>query len=127
VLLDCKALTSMRDILKKNIERGLLPNYQEGAVELDKQFCTIGGIGLYEAIDLFGLIDEDEFGYKSYSDEAVEFATQILDTINEVKDNFECDFSLNCEMVPAENCAGVICTADNLLYEQDKYYIYSNQ
>lgn len=27
----------------------------------------------------------------------------------------------------AENCAGVICTADNLLYEQNKYFIYSNQ
>lgn len=27
----------------------------------------------------------------------------------------------------AENCAGVICQADNLLYEQDKYFIYSNQ
>ena len=127
VLLDCKALYSMRHILKRNIEKGLLPNYQEGAVELDKQFCTIGGIGIYEVMDLFGLIDTDEFGCKSYSDEAVEFATNILDTINDVKDNFKCDFSLNVEMIPAENCAGVICQADNLLYEQNKYFIYSNQ
>ena len=44
VLLDCKALTSMRHIIKRNIEKGLLPNYQDGAVELDKQFCTIGGM-----------------------------------------------------------------------------------
>lgn len=127
VLLDCKALFSMRHILKRNIEKGLLPNYQDGALELDKQFCTIGGIGIYEVMDMFGLIKTDELGYKSYSDEAVEFATQILDTINEVKDNFECDFSFNVEMIPAENCAGVICQADNLLFEQDKYYIYSNQ
>ena len=42
VLLDCKALYSMRHIIKRNIEKGLLPNYQEGAVELEKQFCTIG-------------------------------------------------------------------------------------
>ena len=127
VLLDCKALTSMRHIIKRNIEKGLLPNYQDGAVELDKQFCTIGGIGMYEVMDLFGLINTDEFGCKSYSDEAVEFATQILDTMNEVKDSFECDFSFNIEMIPAENCAGVICQADNLLYEQNKYFIYSNQ
>lgn len=127
VLLDCKALESMRHILKRNIEKGLLPNYQDGAVELDKQFCTIGGIGLYEVMDIFGLINTDEFGYKSYSDEAVEFATQILNTMNEVKDNFDCDFSFNIEMIPAENCAGVICQADNLIYEQDKYFIYSNQ
>lgn len=127
VLLDCKALYSMRHIIKRNIEKGLLPNYQDGAVELDKQFCTIGGIGMYEVMDLFGLIDTDAVGNKSYSDEAVEFATQILNTINKVKDNFDCDFSFNVEMIPAENCAGVICQADNLLYEQDRYFIYSNQ
>ena len=125
--LDCKALYSMRHILKRNIEKGLLPNYQDGAIEFDKQFCTIGGIGVYEVMDLFGLINTDEFGNKYYSDEAVEFTTQILDTMNEVKDNFECDFTFNIEMIPAENCAGVICQADNLLYEQNKYFIYSNQ
>ncbi len=127
VLLDCKALTSMRHIIQRNIEKGLLPNYQDGAVELDKQFCTIGGIGMYEVMDLFGLIDTDELGCKSYSDEAVVFTTQILDAMNEVKDGFECDFSFNIEMIPAENCAGVICQADNLLFEQNKYFIYSNQ
>ena len=127
VLLDCKALASMRHIIKRNIEKGLLPNYRDGAVELDKQFCTIGGIGIYEVMDLFGLIKTDEFGCKSYSDEAVEFTTQILDIMNDVKDNFDCDFSFNIEMIPAENCAGVICQADNLLFEQNKYFIYSNQ
>ena len=127
VLLDCKALTAMRRVLERNIEKGLLPNYQDGAVELDKQFCTIGGIGMYEVMDMFGYINTDDFGNKSYSDEGVEFATEILTTMNEVKDSFECDFTFNIEMIPAENCAGVICTADNLLYEQDKYFIYSNQ
>lgn len=127
VLLDCKALTSMRHILERNIEKGLLPNYQEGAVELDKQYCTIGILGMYEVIDSFGLVETDEFGNKSYTDEGLEFASEILDTINQVKDEFECDFSFNVESIPRENCAGVICTADNLLFEQDKYFIYSNQ
>lgn len=127
VLLDCKALASMRHIIKRNIEKGLLPNYQDGAVELDKQFCTIGGIGMYEVMDLFGFIDTDELGCKSYSDKAVAFASEILDVMNEVKDTFDCDFSFNIEMIPAENCAGVICQADNLLFEQNKYFIYSNQ
>ena len=131
ITLDCKALYCMRHILQRNIEKGLLPNYQDGAVEFDKQFCTIGGIGMYEVMDMFGLINTDELGNKSYSDEAVEFATSILETINDVKDSFvvenKCDFKYNVEMIPAENCAGVICTADNLLYENDKYFIYSNQ
>lgn len=127
VLLDCKALTSMRHILKRNIEKGLLPNYQDGAVELEKQFCTIGILGLYEVIDSFDMINTDEMGYKTYTDNGIEFASEILDTINEVKNNFECDFRFNIEAIPAENCAGVICQADNLLYEQNKYFIYSNQ
>lgn len=133
--LDCKVLLSMRHILKRNIEKGLLPNYQDGAVELDKQYCTIGGIGMYEVMDLFGLINTDWAGNKYYSDLGVEFTKEILDTINEVKDGFfdkynipkEERFSFNVEMIPAENCAGVICNADNLLYEQNKYFIYSNQ
>ena len=127
VLLDCKALYSMRHILKRNIEKGLLPNYRDGAVELDKQFCTIGGIGIFEVMDMFGLITEDELGYKYYSEEAVEFATRILDTINDIKDNFKCDFTFNLEMIPAENCAGAMCTANNLLFEDDRYFILSNQ
>ena len=127
VLLDCKALYSMRHIIKRNIEKGLLPNYQDGAVELCKQFCTIGAIGIFEVMDMFGLINRDEFGCTYYSDDAVEFTKEILDAINDVKDNFPCDFTFNLEMIPAENCAGVMCKADNLIYEQDKYYIYSNQ
>lgn len=59
---------------------------------------------MYEVMDLFGLINTDEFGCKSYSDEAIEFTTKILDTINEVKDNFECDFTFNVEMIPKKIC-----------------------
>lgn len=72
--LDCQALYAMRHILKRNIEKGLLPNYQEGAVELDKQYCTIGILGMYEVMCEFGLINTDELGYKSYSKEGLEFA-----------------------------------------------------
>ena len=127
VELDCKALYSMRGYIKDNIDMGLLPNYKQGAVELEKQFCTIGILGLYEVIDMFGLVDTDKFGNKSYTDEGLRFASDILDTINEVKDSFQCDYSMNVESIPGENCAGTICQADNLIYEQDKYFIYSNQ
>lgn len=127
-LLDCKALSSMRYILKRNIEKGLLPNYQEGAVELDKQYCTIGILGMYEVLDSFGLINTDELGYKSYSDEAIEFACSIFEVLDEVKDTFECDFTFNVEAIPGENCAGVLATADKLLWDNAKdYFIYSNQ
>ncbi len=127
VLLNCKALYSMRYILKRNIEKGLLPNYCDGGLELSKQYCTIGILGLYEVVDLFGLINTDEFGNKSYSEEAINFACDIFSTINEIKDNFTNEFTFNIESIPAENCAGVLATADGILYEQDKYFIYSNQ
>ena len=127
VTLDCQALYAMRYILKRNIEKGLLPNYQEGAVELEKQYCTIGILGMYEVIDSFGFINTDELGYKSYKDEGISFAEEIFSVINDVKDNFDCDFTFNIESIPGENCAGVICKADNLLFGEDKYFIYSNQ
>ena len=136
VELDCKALFSMRHILKRNIEKGLLPNYQDGALELAKQYCTIGILGLYEVIDTFGLVNTDEFGEKSYSEEGLEFACEILDLINEVKDTFfdrnevpqEERFSFNIESIPGENCAGILADADSLLYDKaNKYFILSNQ
>lgn len=127
VTLDCKALYSMRHIIQRNIEKGLLPNYQDGALELPKQYMTIGILGLYEVMDMFGLINTDELGNKSYSDDAIKFATEIFEVINNIKDNFTTEFTFNVESIPGENCAGTICEADNLLYEQDKYYIYSNQ
>ena len=125
--LNCKALSSMRRVLEKNIKKGLLPNYREGAVDLSRQFMTIGIIGLYNVIDMFGLINTDEFGNKSYSEEGLQFAEEIMNLINEVKDNFECDFTFNVEQIPGENCAGVICNADRLIYEDDRYFIYANQ
>jgi len=127
VILDCKALYSMRHILKRNIEKGLLPNYCEGGLELSKQYCTIGILGLYEVMDLFGFIETNELGFKHYSEKAIEFAKEIFNVINTTKDNFTDEFTFNVESIPAENCAGTLCTADNLLYEQNKYFIYSNQ
>ena len=64
-------------------------------------------IGMYEVMDLFGYIDTDEVGCKSYSENAVRFATQILDVMNEVKDNFECDFTFNIEMIPKRYCGDI--------------------
>ena len=50
-LLCCKTLETVRHIIQRNVEKGLLPNYQEGAVEMNKQYCTIGILGLYEVIE----------------------------------------------------------------------------
>lgn len=127
VILDCKALYSMRHILKRNIEKGLLPNYCKGGLELSKQFCTIGIAGFMNAVEIMGFINTDEFGYKSYSDEGIWFANELFSIINGVKDDFDCDFTFNVEQVPSENSAGVLARADKLLFDEADYDIYANQ
>ena len=123
----CKTLNVVRHIIARNIEKGLLPNYQDGAVEMDKQYCTIGILGLFEVIEAFGLTKTDEFGYTYYTDEGIEFASKIFDVLNDVKDNFTNDYSFNIESVPAERAAVILCQKDNLLYGLNEKFIYSNQ
>jgi ribonucleoside-triphosphate reductase len=123
----CKTLDIIRSIIQRNIEKGLLPNYQDGAMEMSKQYCTVGILGLYEVIEAFGYVNTDEFGYKSYSEKGIELASKIFETINEIKDNFTNSYSLNCESVPAERAAIVLCQKDNLLFDKHDKFIYSNQ
>lgn len=126
-LLCCKALDTVRHIMKRNIEKGLLPNYQDGAVEMDKQYCTMGILGLYEVIEAFGYTRVDELGYTYYTDEGLDFACKIFDVLNEVKDTFTDEFSFNIESVPAERAAVILCQKDNALFDLDDKFIYSNQ
>lgn len=126
----CKTLDIIRHIIKRNVEKGLLPNYQDGGIEMEKQYNTVGILGLYETIEYFGFIKEDEFGNKSYTEEGIEFASKIFKTLNDVKDNFTNEYSLNIESVPAERAAVILCAKDNELYNKNKEeskFIYSNQ
>ena len=126
-LLCCKALDTVRHIIQRNVEKGLLPNYQDGAVEMDKQYCTMGILGLYEVIEAFGYTQKDEFGYVSYTDEGVAFASKIFEVLNSVKDNFTDEYSFNIDSVPAERAAVILCQKDNALYDMNDKFIYSNQ
>lgn len=123
----CKTLDVIRHIIKRNIEKGLLPNYCEGGIEMSKQYCTVGILGLFEVIEGFGFTTRDEFGNVSYTDEGIEFAAEIFGVLNDVKDNFTEEYSFNIESVPAERAAVILCQKDNLLYEKDEKFIYSNQ
>lgn len=126
-ILCCKTLDTIRHIIQRDIEKGLLPNYQDGAMEMSKQYCTVGILGLYEVIESFGYVDTDEFGYKSYNDKGIDLASKIFETINNVKDSFTIDYSFNIESVPAERAAIILCQKDNLLYDLHDKFIYSNQ
>ena len=124
----CKTLDCVRHIIQRNIEKGLLPNYCDGGMEMSKQYNTVGILGLYEVIEAFGYTTTDDLGYVSYTDKGIEFASKIFDVINDVKDNFTNEYSINVESVPAERAAVILCQKDNALYNptSDKF-IYSNQ
>ena len=128
VELCCKTLDCVRHIIQRNIEKGLLPNYQDGAMELAKQYCTVGILGLYEVVKAMGYTETDNFGFISYTDNGIEFAKKVFDVINDVKDNFTTEYSINVESVPAERCAVILCQKDNALYHpKTDTFIYSNQ
>ena len=126
-LLCCKTLDVVRHIIKRNVEKGLLPNYQDGAIEMNKQYCTMGILGLYEVVEAFGYTATDEFGYTYYTEDGIRLASEIFEILNEVKDNFTEDYSFNIESVPAERAAVILCQKDNLLYDLKEKFIYSNQ
>lgn len=123
----CKTLHTVRHIIARNVEKGLLPNYQEGGIEMEKQYCTMGILGLYEVIEEFGYIHRDEFDGVYYTPEGLRFATRIFEVLNKVKDGFGANYSFNIESVPAERAAVILCQKDNLLFEEGEKSIYSNQ
>jgi ribonucleoside-triphosphate reductase len=126
-ILCCKVLDRVRHIIQRNIEKGLLPNYCDGGIEIDKQYNTIGILGLYELMEKFNYIHTDEFGNKFYTEEGMEFADEIFAVINDVKDNFCEEYSMNIESVPAEQAAVKLCAKDNVLFDVHDNFIYSNQ
>ena len=123
-----KVLDVIRHIIKRNVEKGLLKNYQDGMLDMTKQFCTIGLVACFEAVEIFGYIREDEFGNKFYTDEGLIFANKILDCLNQWKDEFDCNYSFNLENTPAENAARVLARKDELIFNiERKRPVYSNQ
>lgn len=123
----CKVLDRVRHIIQRNTEKGLLPNYCDGGIEMSKQYCTIGILGLYEVMDKFGYITTDEFGNKFYTDNAIDFSEKIFNVLNDVKDNFTDEYSFNIESVPAERAAVNLCAKDNVMFGKSDDFIYSNQ
>lgn len=132
VKLCMETLDTVRHIISRNIEKGLLPNYSYKLIELKDQFCTIGIGAMYEAIQYFGYIGKDEFGNKFYTDDGIRFASEILDTINSTKEQFKKEqgynYSFNVEASPSERSAAILYRKDELLFNNvPKQTMYSNQ
>lgn len=100
--INMKALDCVRHIIQRNIEKGLLPNFSDGGMEMDKLYNTVGFLGLYEVMDIYGYINTDEAGSKTYSDDGIIFASKIFDVMNKNKEDFTKDknYKINIESVP---------------------------
>lgn len=133
VLFDCLVgLDAVRHIIRRNIEKGLLPNYTYELMHLENQYSTIGIVGYFEMLQHFNMTYEDEFGYTYYTDEGLHFLENVLAFINEYKDNWdkgEADCKYNVEAIPGERAAAVLMEKDKLLYPNEKYTLplYGNQ
>lgn len=125
------ALDTVRHIIQRNIDKGLLPNYSKHIMNMSSQYNTIGVIGVYETLQKFDLVRKDEFGNTFYTDEGFQFAEDILSTINKVKDAYvkDKDYSANIEEIPGERAASVLMQKDMLFYPDEAYELplYGNQ
>lgn len=119
--LDCKVLDVVRYIIKRNVEKGLLPNFSKGLVDFEHLYNTIGIMGVYETMKAFGYTRIDEFGNTYYTPEADAFGKKIFEVIHRTKDQFalDKDYKINCEAIPGESCAIKFLSADKMLYPED--------
>lgn len=132
VELNCKALDVVRHIIKRDVEKGLLPNFSKGLVDFEHLYNTIGFIGIYETMKTFGYVKVDEFGNTFYTEEADNFGKKIFQVIHRAKEQFalDKDYKINCEQIPGESAAAKLKRADSMLFGEsvvNDLPLYGNQ
>ena len=78
-------------------ERGLLPLFDAGYINIKRQYLTIGVNGIVEAAESLGITISD-------NEEYANFVERILSLIEHYNKKYRSKYLLfNCEMIPAEN------------------------
>lgn len=131
-LINLKALDSVRHIIKRNVDKGLLKNFSLGLVDFEHLYNTIGFIGIYETMKRFNFTKMDEFGNTYYLPEAYTFGEKIFKTMREVADEFskDKDYQINTEQIPGESAAAKLMKKDKFFYPDADIYdlpLYGNQ
>ena len=134
VTIDLQALDCVRHIIKRNVEKGLLPNFTYNLVDFEHLYNTIGFIGIYETMKKFGYIRVDELGDTYYTEKASEFGNKIFQTMRKTADEFiknnNCDYQINTEQIPGESAAAKLMKKDKFFYPEANIYdlpLYGNQ
>lgn len=132
VELNLKVLDCVRNIIRRNVEKGLLKNFSLGLVDFEHLYNTVGFTGIYETMKKFNYITVDEFGNTFYTEQAEKFGKKIFDVIHNVSDTFKLDkdYMINCEQIPGETAAAKLMAKDKLFYPDkviDDLPLYGNQ
>lgn len=134
VTINLKALDCIRHIIKRNVEKGLLPNFTYKLVDFPYLYNTIGFIGIYETMKKFGYTRVDELGDTYYTEKASHFGNKIFQTIRNTADDFikenNCDYQINTEQIPGESAAAKLMKKDKFFYPNANIYdlpLYGNQ
>ena len=133
-LLNLQALHCVRNIIRRNVEKGLLPNFNMGLVDFEHLYNTVGFIGIYETMKKFGYTKTDEFGNVSYTPEAFALGKTIFQTMREIADQFiadiGADYHINTEQIPGESAAAKLMKKDKFFYPDANIFdlpLYGNQ
>ncbi|MDR1762039.1 MAG: anaerobic ribonucleoside-triphosphate reductase, partial [Bacteroidales bacterium] len=92
-----KAQVAYNENLKYLHEKGMLPLFDAGYINLSRQYLTIGVNGLVEAAEFLGIEITDNPAY-------VEFVGKVLGLVEMYNKKYRSkERMFNCEMIPAEN------------------------
>jgi len=124
-----KVLTAIREIIKERISQGLLPLYSKGLMDLNRQYGTIGIIGVWEAVSIMNMT-QNSFEGVNYTKKGEKFVLDVLATIRQLLEEGKrrYGFTFNVEQIPGEKAAVTLAEKDKLVFNLDNYFeIYSNQ
>lgn len=115
----CKYLHCVRAVIQDLIDIKALKIYDLQLASLERQFNTVGFIGLYDAAKVLGIRD------------ILGFEEEILEIFGEVTSKFteDKDYSINIEQIPGESACVKLAQKDKLMFGEE-YTIpdcYSNQ
>lgn len=111
-----------RTFINDRIERGSLPLYTLGFMDIDHQYSTCGFTGLYEALNILGYDILERDGLV-----AAKRILNVINAINEMYTNLR-GTPHNMEQVPGESSAVKLAKKDSLLgLNPEGYPLYSNQ
>ena len=134
VIVDLRALDVVRHIIKRNVEKGLLPNFTNNLIDFEHLYNTIGFIGIYETMKKFGYTKVDELGNTFYTEAASAFGRKIFETMRKTADQFildnDIDYMINTEQIPGESAAAKLMKKDKFFYPDADIYdlpLYGNQ